>query len=475
MVKIEKIELQNFRCFSKFELSFDAETTVIVAENGCGKTSVFDSVRYLLWLLLAQFPQVPTQRPTRENLRVFPFALNFVREAETRIAFPTAAFLILRAYAQLDFGLSELPMPSVEWDFTLRRDKATIPEKGVRLAQLMDAMKPLLMASAEGQFPQDGYPVFAAFGTSRAVIRQVPKSRRGFRKAFSRWDAYRGALNGELDYRRLVEWVAWLDDAALREMKARRDVDYRSLEQRTIDLALKRMLPEFSNLRSALRPLRLLVDRKIGDVSQTYRIDSQLSDGYKSMLTLGLSIVSRSLEANYGWPEATPERILAVPGIVLIDEVDLHLHPAWQKRVLQDLRNTFPNIQFIVTTHSPHVVASVKPSQLRILQNLNKQTLDVTLAPACELPVDASDTNSVLAHVFGVDPWPPQGDVTAKLNRFGILTASYDKLSQAGRDEWAALRDELKQIYPADFAPLKALLDYHERKTHRKGFGHADA
>ena len=55
-------------------------------------------------------------------------------------------------------------------------------------------------------------------------------------------------------------------------------------------------------------------------------------------------------------------------GIVLIDEVDLHLHPTWQQRIIGDLKEIFPKVQFIVTTHAPAVISTVK-SEIIILLN----------------------------------------------------------------------------------------------------------
>lgn len=476
MFRFREIELTNFRCFRHLSVPLDDALTVFVAENGCGKTTALDAIRYLLWLVLARFPQVTTQRPLREDIRqawldrgrLFP-----PRQVEDAIVPLTAPYLRLRGRAACGW----LSQPGeVAWDFTLRRDGATMPEeKGLGIAALGEATRPLLELAAEGRFPDGGFPVFAAFGTSRAVIRQVPKSRRGFRKVFSRWEAYRGALEGGLDYRRLVEWVAWLDGEALQTMRARRDFDYRSLEQRTIDVALSRMLPEFFDLRPKLRPLRLEITRQLGEgaLAQTLRVDSQLSDGFKCMLTLMLSVVSRILEANHGWPEATPERLLAVGGVVVIDEVELHLHPSWQRRALGDLRRTFPNIQFIVSTHSPQIVASVRPEQLRVLRQ--GEPGEVTLSSEVCLPVDACDANSVLARIFDVDLWPPGGDLTERLNRFAALTMDYGRLDPEDRAEWETLREALLGAYGADFAPLRALLDYHARQEDAVGGGHAEA
>lgn len=82
------------------------------------------------------------------------------------------------------------------------------------------------------------------------------------------------------------------------------------------------------------------------------------------------------------------------PGIVLIDEIDLHLHPLWQQRILNDLRRIFPKVQFIVTTHAPSVIHSVKKENLLILADNA-----AAYPPACE--VYGSDANEILESVMG--------------------------------------------------------------------------
>jgi predicted ATP-binding protein involved in virulence len=116
---------------------------------------------------------------------------------------------------------------------------------------------------------------------------------------------------------------------------------------------------------------------------------------------------------------------------VLIDEVELHLHPGWQRRVLDDLRRTFPKLQFIVTTHSPQVVASVSRSQVRLLDN-NKLV-------ASEPFVQGRDTNELLEDVFGVPSRPEE--TKAELRRLFELIDAGNHV--AARSKLAELEQRL--------------------------------
>jgi predicted ATP-binding protein involved in virulence len=83
------------------------------------------------------------------------------------------------------------------------------------------------------------------------------------------------------------------------------------------------------------------------------------------MLALVMNLARRMLQAN---PQRE-KKALESEAIVLIDEVDLHLHPKWQQRVLIDLMAIFPNTQFIVTTHSPQVLTTIKPEHIILLEH----------------------------------------------------------------------------------------------------------
>jgi predicted ATP-binding protein involved in virulence len=179
-----------------------------------------------------------------------------------------------------------------------------------------------------------------------------------------------GALEPDSRFRAAFEWFNAMEDQERREKESRRDFDFRLPELQLVRNAIVRMLPVgFSNPRTETRPLRFVIDRKMPDgETRTLRI-SQLSDGYRVVLGLAMDLARRMAQANSrmaqgGNPVMNP---LDLPAIALIDEVDLHLHPVWQQRVLADLTRTFPGTQFIVTTHSPQVLSTVKRENIRVI------------------------------------------------------------------------------------------------------------
>ena len=367
-MQLNKIVIDNFRCFKHLQLDFytnhqpkmpakQGGMTVLVAANGQGKTAVLEAVKYLLASFISRFPKTSVPRLKDSDYRdEWILQENLVGSQlmkKTRAPY-------LRLWGEAEF--SHAGDAPIQWDLFLKRDKTS------RTSAQFPAFTGSKKIYEQADWFIDGdntgkhspLPIIAYYNTERAVIRNKPERRRGFQKIFSRYDAYTGALDNGLNYKKTIEWFCFLEDKQRREKEIVRNWDYQTLEHRTIQLAVENMLPGFRNLRTTLRPLDLIVDIEEAEQSfKTCRIDTQLSDGYKIVLVLVLDLVSRILEANAGIPGVTPEQLLRAEGIVLIDEVDLHLHPSWQQRLLGDLRRTFPCLQFIVSTHRPQVVSSV--------------------------------------------------------------------------------------------------------------------
>ncbi|WP_309143275.1 AAA family ATPase [Nostoc sp. CHAB 5836] len=122
------------------------------------------------------------------------------------------------------------------------------------------------------------------------------------------------------------------------------------------------LIPSFSKLRVRRSPLRMTVIKQGEEL-----IVNQLSDGEKCLLAMVGDLARRLAIANPSLPDP-----LQGSGVVLIDEIELHLHPKWQREIIPALTRTFPNCQFIVTTHSPQVISQVKPEGIYILEKTDE-------------------------------------------------------------------------------------------------------
>ena len=131
---------------------------------------------------------------------------------------------------------------------------------------------------------------------------------------------------------------------------------------------------------------------------------SELSDGYHVFIALVADVARRAVMLNEFDGAEAPEH---VEGVVLIDEIDLHLHPRWQRTALPKLRDVFPKLQLIVTTHSPQVLSSVENRHIRRLIDGRLQEHPVF--------VEGRDTNAILREYMCTDDRDDKG--VADLNR----------------------------------------------------------
>jgi predicted ATP-binding protein involved in virulence len=397
-MKLERLHLRNFRCFEELTIDFGKRLTVIIAENGAGKTAVLDAIAIGFGRYLTKLPGIAGLTTKDTDLRVVegerrePFMM-LAWEARTREDAP----VVWASSRKRDGAVGAATIKKL-----LSDEHEAFLNRGLK--ELDDFTLGLVQADADKQ--PYFLPVIAYYGTNRAIREEVQR-RRGFKKSFSRFDALTGALEPNSRFRAAFEWFNAMEDVERRERETRRDFDYQHPELSAVRMAIVRVLPAgFSKPRTEIGPLRFVIDRLMPDGStRTLRI-SQLSDGYRVVLGLTMDLARRMAQANSrllsdGMQILNP---LDLPAIALIDEVDLHLHPSWQQRVLTDLMQTFRSTQFIVTTHSPQVLSTVKRENIRVIGHDSSGKVVAAQPLAMTYGEPSGD---VLHSVMLVDPQPP--------------------------------------------------------------------
>lgn len=325
---LDHLALENFRACDELKLVIGRRLTVLLGNNGSGKTSVLDGIAIGLGAMLTHLPGIS--------------GINFKKSGEIR----------QRGNSMAPYARVELRTRcGIEWDRIHRRDKskrtlAAVPSgKGVKsLEAFLDrTIIDPINAGAPYQLPLVAY-----YGVSRAVL-EAPLRRKGFPKSHTRLEALEGALGANSRFKSAFIWFYNKETEEFRQQKEQRSFDVQLKELDAVRRAISLIFPEISDPHIALNPLRLAVtlDGETLDLMQ-------LSDGYKTLLGLVIDLSMRLGLANPHLDDP-----LGAEAIVMIDEVDLHLHPSWQRRVLADLLRTFPNTQFIVTTHSPFIIESL--------------------------------------------------------------------------------------------------------------------
>jgi predicted ATP-binding protein involved in virulence len=328
-VKLNSVSLENFRSKASSSLELGSRLTLLVGENGHGKTTFLDAIAIALGEVLTYLPEV----------KGISFkARSDIRQHNGKLA----------PYARIKV----VSQTGISWDRMQRRDKSQRTAKqikpGLGVKQLHRYLQESILDPWNLSLPFQ-LPVIVHYGVGRALLDDIPMRLRGFPKEHSRFESLADALNSTSRFRAAFIWFYNKENEESRLKQEKRDFDATLPELDAVRRCITTLFPNLANPRIATNPLRFVVSQD----GEELEID-QLSDGYKTMLGLAVDLSRRMAAAN---PHlANP---LAAEGIVMIDEVDLHLHPAWQQRVVSDLLKCFPNTQFVFTTHSSVVVEGV--------------------------------------------------------------------------------------------------------------------
>jgi predicted ATP-binding protein involved in virulence len=452
-MKLKKVVLDNFRCFEHLEMDFDKQLTVIVGGNGAGKTAVLDGIAILFRRFLVRLPGLSAGRTpsSRSDIRILASrksapALFFFGEADVKTE--------LEKLEVLDYVPSNDGQPILQWSgVRLRDDSPTTKQQAVKIGRAsqfsnvgtkqIDWFVNQLIDTENRGLSAYQMPLMVYYGTNRAVFK-TPMHRRNFKTEFARFDSLTNALNPTANFKEVFEWFHVKENEELRELRENLDLDYTDPGLDCVRRAITTFfLPKFQNPRTELRPLRFMVDWQEGDHYIPLDLN-QLSDGYRTTLALVADLARRMVEAN---PPGTIDDPLNTEAIVLIDEVDLHLHPAWQQQILEQLQKTFQKSQFIVTTHSPQVLSTVPAECIRVLRmetdaETRATRAVVSLVRHQTLGIASSD---VLAEVMGIDP-VPDVEEARDLHRYHALIQQDLHETPDGR----ILRDKLTAHFGAE-------------------------
>lgn len=385
---LHELRLQNFRCFTDTTISFDERLTVLVGKNGSGKTAILDAAAIALNRVLSKvhgimhFSHISISQNDKPN--------NSSHEIKTNIK-----CRLLHNNKNILLSIDEMPK--------ILRD--------TKFEQLWHENIPEL-------------PIYAYFtGIRIQKNSDISFDKTNINQMRDPTAAYANCFQPSLSF---GDTLAWIDTHDADEARRFRDgdEDYRDPELSAMREAVEKALPDFGGLRFRGTTNEILVTRKTDGQKLSFW---QLSDGYRAMLALILDLARRMAIANGERYTAEGRSILSSPAIVLIDEIELHLHPGWQQTVLPSLLEIFPNTQFIVSTHSPQVLSSIASKHIRLLDEG-----EVYAAPE---GTEGAESSRILKRIFGVLPRPPK-------NKFAEALARYQTLVEA--DLWDS--DEAKQL-----------------------------
>lgn len=330
-MKIDFLELTNFRNMQSEKISFEGKGfVVLIGDNGSGKTTLLEAITKAF---------VPVLRVVNgDAVKQCDLTNNDIKYGTSSVA--------------ITIGID---LENEKYIWTNKRRKSSLVQFDDAIEnietkeQAANNLKKLKQKYAEC-VAKGALPLVLYYGTDR-IIRDIPQ--RGHIKNFEVTDALRNCFDNANYFRDFYDWFKTEEDIELRGLRDNKN--YKNPKLDCVRTAIERMIKGYSKLRIELSPSRMLLTNEDGIDLQ---ID-QLSGGYKAVLSVVADVAKRLSIAN---PHS--ENPLEEEAVILIDELDLHLHPKWQKTIVTDLKRTFPNCQFIISTHSPFIIQALSASEL---------------------------------------------------------------------------------------------------------------
>ena len=410
-MRIEKLELKNFRGFEDLTINFpeDNNVAVFIGKNGSGKSSILDAI----WRLC------PSSFKKISNYDSF-----WVSDS-------------LRNGSLIVEGKGFFNNPEWKRDFYWNESEGSnwIPGRKIGTHSRRDYL--------------------GVFGHYYSDLRNFISKKSKDYKDFFLWfvnqenienqeKIYLKDLEFEVDDLKVVRsamelFLAEMDYPGLKKLRVHRKVKEKELQGD--DTNVSELKEPESNWKLDVHSY-LLIDKD----EETFLLD-QLSSGEKTVLLMVADIARRLV----GVKENKSDNILETSGMILIDEIQMHLHPNWQRKILPALTKTFPNIQFIVTTHSPQVVSSLDKESVFILEDFKV----VQNTPYTK----GRDANSILSEVFGVPRWTEE--FKEKINKLYRLIDD-----EKNEEALKALKELEKDFGPDDLELMRAnmFLDFMEEE-----------
>lgn len=387
-MRIKKIGIENFRCYQNLTLNLNDKYTVLIGENGAGKSAILDAISIALGNYISYFANSFGIKKDDSHYKIYEIGSKIEREHQ----FPVKINAI-----------SEINNQIIELNRVLKSEKSRT--SNIETKNIIEYSKQTLKKIKDGN-QEIILPLVAYYGTGRLWIqkRERTQPKKVDQSNTTRLDGYIDCLSSASNEKLMLKWFK---NMTYLELQEGHKIPELEVVKKAVSLCYKSVNLNIRNVNFffSVKSDELELEIKFNDG----RIESLplrlLSDGIKITLSMVADIAYRMAVLN---PQLLDNILEKTPGIVLIDEIDMHLHPAWQKKIIKDLCDIFPKIQFIFTTHSPSIISNVYAENIRILsQSGVTEPINTTYG---------RDINSILREIMSVDVRPK--DVTDKIENF---------------------------------------------------------
>jgi len=334
-VYLKNIKISNFKAIDNMEINFKKGFNIIIGNNGVGKTSILEAISVALGGFLGGIDGVNTKHFTKDEIRC-----------------------VSELLGQGSYNIKYITPIQVECDVELDNEDYIWTRKKSSIKAAKSTIEPRTICKKASSLSEDNnaiLPILNYQSVARMWAQKREKTENVFKSDnFSRNIGYVDCLSQESNNKLLLNWCRKMEQVSWQEEKKIAEYE-----------AVKITLAKFMSIMNDSDVNKVLYDKKREELM--YREGEKvlpirlLSAGYQSLIWMVLEIAYRMAVLNPNLLEKITE---ITPGIVLIDELDLHLHPKWQWRIIESLEKTFPNVQFIATTHSSIILASCKDDSI---------------------------------------------------------------------------------------------------------------
>ena len=351
--RLKGLEVYNFRKFEQESYELNPQMNVFAGKNGSGKTAILEAACVMLGAYLAAFKTYVPSRFVRNihqediHLKVLSAAKQDVLTAGGIPQYPS----YVRCKAAWNHAADEIEFQRI-----------VIKEDGRTKFGGTNPMQPLVVsweeAIARADYSDEPILLPLVLYLSSARLWNENNSKTGKKGIYRRTEGYNRCLDTKRGTELAFEYIKQLRDTANEEKDGKSFPAYDAI-LKAINTAFQEELAPGEQVIMSTRYESDIVALKNED--GTILPFSALSDGYRNVIKIILDIATRMCILN---PYLQGDALKLTPGVVVIDEIDLSLHPTWQKRIIGILKSLFPKIQFICATHSPFIIQSLEEGEL---------------------------------------------------------------------------------------------------------------
>ena len=435
---IQKVIIKNFRCFEHLEVNLDPDINIFVGNNGSGTSALLDGIAAAMYPYVVQIQQIAGKK-YREASPVLQRDLPAQKKDNER-------------GNQAEFTVSATGFP--DWTIVYKKPPADNDDERIKVSvssssisqegtkQLYSAMRYRI-----DRYGIDEFSVLAYYKGNRH-LNDIAYVKNVSHQSLNRFTSLNHALDATSSFTDMANWFFVREFQELREAKEKGNINLELPDLKRVRNAISSIIaPNTHVYFSQIVSAKLMVEWTMETGEKRELLLSQLSAGYRNMLALVMDFARRLAQAN---PHM--ENPLAAEAILMIDELDLHLHPTWQQKIIPDLKKVFPNTQIIATTHSPEVVTTVKQNQVKILEDYQIKE--------CPSPTKGMKSSDIVRYVLGLSDLRPDTEESRTLTRL------FEAIDKGQLEEAKRLKKELQHW--ESFDPDMTRADMQIRRLERR-------